>query len=125
MSDTQLLVYVVDDEEPVRKALSRLLSASGLQVNTFSSGTAFLDAARLKAPDCAVLDLHMPGLTGLDVLQKMSAAGLNVPAIVITAHDAPESKAQCAAAGAVAYLCKPIDASSLLDAIARVARTSA
>ena len=125
MTDARPLVYVVDDEEPVRKALSRLLSASGLRVDTFSSGTAFLDAARLKAPDCAVLDLHMPGLTGVDVLQKMTGAGLNVPAIVITAHDAPESKAQCMAAGAIEYLCKPIDAGALLDAIARVARTSA
>jgi len=117
-------VFVVDDEESVRKALSRLLAASGMKVATFASGDGFLAAATLRAPDCVVLDLHMPGLTGLDVLLKLNQSGLDVPAIVITAHDEPQSRAQCLEAGAIEYLCKPIDAAALLDAIARVTQSA-
>jgi|SRR5688572_14470713 FixJ family two-component response regulator len=110
-------VAIVDDEEPVRKALRRLLRASGLQAEGYASGQEFLDAAAKKQPDCVVLDLHMPGMSGLQALRKLQASTRTLPVVVITAHDEPETRAQCMAAGAAAYLRKPLDERLLLNAI--------
>lgn len=118
------LIAVVDDEESVRKALRRLLSASGLTVQTFASGAEFLLTMTDRRPQCLVLDLHMPGVTGLDVLHYLAEQSPPIPTIVITAHDEADSRAQCIAAGAQAYLSKPLDESSLLDAIRRVAQAN-
>jgi len=114
------LVFLVDDDESVRKALRRLLVASGFQVRVFADGVEFLDAVAAQRPDCLVIDLHMPGLTGLDVLRQLMHVKPRVPAIVITAHDEPDTHDQCTLAGAQAYLCKPLDAKVLLDAIQEV-----
>ena len=116
------LVFVVDDEESVRKALRRLLAAWGMRVKVFGHGIDFLDAVSAQRPDCLVIDLHMPGLSGLDVLRQLAQLQVRVPAIVITAHDEPETRAQCLSAGAQAYLCKPLDAKLLLDTIQEVSR---
>ena len=110
-------VAIVDDEEPVRKALRRLLRASGLQAEGFASGQEFLDAAAQRQPDCVVLDLHMPGMSGLQALRKLQACAPALPVVVITAHDEPETRAQCMASGAAAYLRKPLDERLLLNAI--------
>jgi FixJ family two-component response regulator len=112
------LVAVVDDEASVRKALRRLLAASDLDCALFASGRDFLDSLKGRVPDCVLLDLHMPGLTGLDVQREMNRGGTRVPAIIITAHDEPTNRAQCLSAGAVAYLRKPFDDSLLLGVIA-------
>lgn len=120
MGTHERLVFVVDDEESVRKALGRLLAASGLTVKVFAHGVDFIDAVSALRPDCLVIDLHMPGLTGLDVLRQLMQLELRVPAIVITAHDEPDARTQCIAAGARAYLCKPLDAQELLDTIHEV-----
>jgi CheY-like chemotaxis protein len=110
-------VAVVDDEEPVRKALRRLLRAAGLQAEGHASGQEFLAAAAQRRPDCVVLDLHMPRMSGLQVLRKLQAAPQPPPVVVITAHDEPEAREQCLAAGAAAYLRKPLDERLLLNAI--------
>ena len=110
-------VAIVDDEEPVRKALRRLLRASGLQAEGYASGAEFLAAAAQRPPDCVVLDLHMAGMSGLQVLRKLQAAPQRSPVVIITAHDEPETRAQCLAAGAAAYLRKPLDERLLLNAI--------
>ena len=110
-------VAIVDDEEPVRKALKRLLRASGLEAETYASGKDFLAANALRAPDCVILDLHMPGMSGLQVLQELKAARSALPAVVITAYDEPATREQCLAAGAAAYLRKPLDERLLLNAI--------
>ena len=107
-------IAVVDDEEPVRKALGRLLRAAGMEVECFAGGGEFLAAARVRRPDCVVLDLHMPGMSGLQVLGELRPP---LPVIVITAHDSPDLRDQCVAAGARVYLRKPLDAPVLLDAI--------
>ena len=120
MGTHERLVFVVDDEESVRNALGRLLAASGLTVKVFAHGVDFIDAVSAHRPDCLVIDLHMPGLTGLDVLRQLMQLELRVPAIIITAHDEPDSRTQCIAAGARAYLCKPLDAQELLDTIQEV-----
>jgi CheY-like chemotaxis protein len=111
------LIAVIDDDEPIRKALSRLLRTSGLRVQTFSSGQAFLESLLEGQPDCAVLDFHMPDLNGLDVLNELRSRQLNLPVIIITAYDEPSVRANCRAAGASGYLSKPIDEAVLRRAI--------
>jgi FixJ family two-component response regulator len=113
----KLLVAVVDDDASVRKAIRRLLIASNLQVETFASGEEFLRSLCAHTPDCLILDLHMPGLTGLDVQRQITRIGLRLPIVVVTAYDEAESQAQCLAAGAAAYLHKPLDDRVLLDAV--------
>jgi FixJ family two-component response regulator len=111
------LIAVVDDEQSVRKSLRRLLVASELDATVYASGQEFLDSLGGHQPDCLVLDLQMPGLTGLEVQRALARARVRFPTIIITAHDEPETRARCLAAGAVAYLCKPLHDELLLDAI--------
>jgi FixJ family two-component response regulator len=111
------LIAVVDDEESVRKSLRRLLVASELDATVYASGQEFLDSLGARQPDCLVLDLQMPGLTGLEVQRALAGARVRFPTIIITAHDEPETRARCLAAGVVAYLCKPLHDELLLDAI--------
>jgi FixJ family two-component response regulator len=116
---TSLRVAVVDDEPSVRKALGRLLTASHMDVETFASGQEFLDSLSSRRPDCVVLDLHMPGLSGLDVQHELARGGAELPIVIVTAHEDAERRAQCLAAGATAYLLKPLDERTLLDAIGK------
>jgi FixJ family two-component response regulator len=111
------LIAVIDDDASIRKALSRLLRASEFSVECFSSGRAFLASSRNGRPDCVILDLQMPEANGLEVLRELRE-GLHVPVIIITAHDETLVRARCLAAGAFAYLDKPIDEAVLLQAIA-------
>ena len=117
-----LVVAVVDDDASVRKAIRRLLIASNLQVETYDSGEEFVKSLSHHLPDCAILDLHMPGLTGLDILLEIKRAGMCLPIVVITAYDELESREHCLAAGAAAYLPKPLDDKVLLDAVAAAVR---
>ena len=119
-------VAVVDDEASVRKALRRLFTSAELDCSVFASGRAFLDAVKQEGrPDCAVIDLHMPGLTGLDVQRELRSVGVTVPTIIITAHDEPDTRARCLAAGAIAYLRKPFDDRALLDLVSSTFHASA
>jgi FixJ family two-component response regulator len=118
MTSRRHRIAIVDDDEAVRKALGRLLRASNLHADSFASGQEFLDSLAASLPDCVVLDLQMPGMTGLDVQHKLALAGLRLPVVIVTAHDAPGMQARCVAAGASAYLNKPLDSDVLLQAIA-------
>lgn len=122
MATNGRLVFLVDDDESVRKALGRVLAASGFKVKVFANGVDFIDAVSAQRPDCLVIDLHMPGLTGMDVLRQLMQLEPRVPAIIITAHDEPDTRDQCISAGAHAYLCKPLDAQLLVDTIVQVSR---
>jgi FixJ family two-component response regulator len=114
--DTTLLA-VVDDDEDVRVALTRLVSSAGFAVETFASGAAFLRSIEDHEPDCLVLDLHMPEISGFDVQASLGVAHATVPVVVITGHDTPESHARAFQLGAKAYLCKPVNDEALLAAI--------
>jgi FixJ family two-component response regulator len=111
-------IAVVDDDEPIRKALVRLLRASDFTVESYSSGQEFLASLKGHPPDCIVLDFQMPQVNGLDVLNNLRAKRVTTPVVIITAHDEPIVRANCLAAGACAYLCKPIDEVVLRRAIA-------
>jgi len=115
-------VFVVDDNELVRLALHRLLCASGMQVQTFADAASCLNVLSAQSPDCLVVDLQMPGLTGLDVLHHLKHLGVCVPVIIVTACDDPQLRAQCLDAGARAYLSKPFGAELLLETIVGVFR---
>ena len=117
MDRSRLHVAVIDDDESVRRALSRLLRAANLDADTFASGRDFIDSLAAQVPDCVVLDVHMPGMNGLDVQLQLVRSGFRIPVVVITGHDEPQARAQCLAAGAAAYLRKPLDDVALLDAI--------
>jgi FixJ family two-component response regulator len=111
------LVAVVDDEEPVRRALERLFRSAGLETETFASGGAMLDDLPRRQPDCVVLDLHMPGMSGFDLQQALDSFTPRIPVVVLTGHDTPETFARAMGAGAAAYLRKPVDGDALLSAV--------
>ena len=110
-------IALVDDEESVRKAMSRLLRSAGMEVLTFASGSSFLQVARAVPFDCLVLDLHMPEMNGFELHERLVREGFRVPVVVITGHDTPENRARVHAAAMSACLAKPVDAEVLLEAI--------
>jgi FixJ family two-component response regulator len=112
------LVAVVDDEESVCRALLRLLRAAGLEAVSYSSGAQFLDSLNATRPGCVVLDIHMPHASGFDVQARVSQMRPPVPVIAMTGRHREETRLAVIAAGAVAYLCKPVDEHALLDAVA-------
>lgn len=128
MTAVRPLIAVVDDEESVRRALARMLIASLFDVEVFASGHEFLDSLATRRPDCVVLDLQMPRLTGREVQRQLTLLHIQIPIIVVTAHDQPELREQCLADGAVGYLAKPLRRQGLVsligDAIGKGARLS-
>ncbi|MCX6875916.1 MAG: response regulator [Verrucomicrobia bacterium] len=125
MSQENPLIAVIDDEEAVRKALQRLLRSVDLRVETFSGGEEFLAALGLRRPDCAVLDLQMPEMSGFDVLQRLAASGDRLPVVVITGKYVASAEVFVLAGGAASFLLKPVNDRVLLDAItAAIARAA-
>jgi FixJ family two-component response regulator len=112
-------VFVVDDDPSVRKSLTRLLAAAGYAVEAFASARAFLARERPAGPCCLVLDVRMPGLTGLELQEALAAAGRRMSIVFVTGHvDVPMS-VKAMKGGAVDLLTKPFDAKDLLSAIER------
>jgi FixJ family two-component response regulator len=122
MPQRSFTVYVVDDDESIRRALKRLLRSVGHHAVTFESAEAFMDSAPEGGEGCLVLDIRLPGMTGLDLHEKLSASGMKYPVIFMTAHDNPQWRQRAKTAGAVAYLRKPFDEQLLLDAIGLACR---
>ena len=117
MSKAHPFIAVVDDEEPVRTALMRLMRSAGLTVETFESGTDFLKSLETGLPDCVVLDLHMPHMDGFNVQTQLAQKCAALPVIILTGHDFPEARERAMAGGATAFLRKPVHDRTLLDAI--------
>ena len=111
------VVSIVDDDASLRRSLRNLLRSEGLQVETFESAEAFLASDSRESTACLVLDLRMPGMGGLDLLNHLAATRSRVPVIVLTAHGDDDARRQSLEAGAVAFLVKPFQSTALLDAI--------
>jgi FixJ family two-component response regulator len=117
MESRRSFVAVVDDEESVRRALLRLLRAANMDAEAFASGEAFLSSLDKFRPDCVVLDLQMPGLTGRDVQRRLIGMQINLPVILITAHDDAVTQQQSLSDGAANYLRKPLRGDVLVRSI--------
>ncbi|HTP92222.1 MAG TPA: response regulator [Xanthobacteraceae bacterium] len=117
MAKTAHSIAIVDDDPSVLKALARLLSSRSFVAKTYPSGRQFLDSLTEGMPDCLIADLQMPGMTGLELQLNLAGRGVRIPTIIITAHDEAGMRERCKAAGAVAYLSKPVQDTSLFDAI--------
>jgi FixJ family two-component response regulator len=111
------VVTVVDDDASIRRALARLVRSSGLEARTFESAEEYLNAAHPEGARCLVIDVHLGGMSGLDLLERLGASGAAPAAIVITANDTSHSHDRAHELGAVAFITKPYDATVLLDAI--------
>ena len=109
----------MDDDPLVLRALRSLLRIRGFEPRTFESAGEFLDALPDGAPECMILDLQMPGLTGLELLQELVRRGIEIPTIVITAQDDTMVRERCKSAGVVAFLVKPLERATLFTAIDR------
>jgi len=110
-------VFIVDDDESVRKALGRLIRSAGLQEVTFASGNDFFAAISSKTKGCLLIDIRMPGLTGHDVQEKLRVMGATIPVIAVSAEDDPATRDRARLLGAVAFFRKPVDDQALLDTI--------
>lgn len=113
------LVCVIDDDVSLLRALRRLLDAGGFQVKTFSSAEDFLDRPNPTTPGCLVLDVHLGGLSGFELHERLVAAGRQIPVVFITAHDDAVTRDRAHRAGAVEYLRKPFDDESLIAGVNR------
>ena len=117
MSVAAPVIAILDDEPEMRKALRRLLTSRGFRVEEYACGEDLLAALPVHSLDCLLLDLHMPGINGFEVMETLNARRIPVPVIVITAHDEPGTAERVRSLGASAYLKKPVDRDALLSAI--------
>ena len=118
MSASDSIVYVVDDDLSSRKSLELLLRASGFSVQAFASAKEFLAFRRLELPACLVLDVRMPGLTGLELQRELTRTGVRFPIIFMTGHGDIPMSVEAMKAGAVEFLTKPFRESEMLRSVA-------
>jgi len=117
MSKEHAVVFVVDDDALMREALDNLARSVGLEVRLYASAQEFLGAQRPDAPGCLVLDVRLPGMSGLTFQQELAKAGVALPIIFITGHGDVAMSVRAMKAGAAEFLTKPFDDQVLLDAI--------
>jgi FixJ family two-component response regulator len=117
MTETDATVFVVDDDAPMRESLKNLLRSVGLRAELFASAQEFLRSKRPDMPSCLVLDVRLPGLSGLDLQRRTTEAGVEIPIIFITGHGDIPMSVRAMKAGAVEFLTKPFRDQDLLDAI--------
>ena len=117
MTDADARVFVVDDDASIRESLKNLIRSVGLRIEAFASAQEFLRSKRPDVPGCLVLDVRLPGLSGLDLQKRMVDADMEIPIIFITGHGDIPMTVQAMKAGAVEFLTKPFRDQDLLDAI--------
>jgi FixJ family two-component response regulator len=117
MSERDAMVFVVDDDAPMRESLKNLIRSVGLRVELFASAQEFLRSKRPDLPSCLVLDVRLPGLSGLDLQKRTGDAGIEIPIVFITGHGDIPMSVRAMKAGAVEFLTKPFRDQDLLDAI--------
>ena len=111
------LIAVIDDDHSVRESLRGLFRSVGLAAHGFASAAAFLQCGDLSGTDCVILDVRMPGMSGLELQRRLVTSRPEVPVIFMTAHDDASTRSQALSAGAVGYLIKPFTEEALLDAV--------
>ena len=111
------LISIVDDDESVRNALKSLIDSVGFRAEVFDSGEKFLNSPYLSQTDCLIADVRMPGMSGLELQERLSAAGRSIPIVFISAHEDKDARARGLRAGAIDFLQKPFSEDSLLGAI--------
>jgi RNA polymerase sigma factor (sigma-70 family) len=117
MTEIDAIVFVIDDDSSVREAIKSLIRSVGMRVETFASAQEFLGSRRPDAPACLVLDVRMPGLSGLDLQHELAQANIRIPIIFITGHGDIPMSVRAMKAGAMEFLTKPFRDQDLLDAI--------
>jgi FixJ family two-component response regulator len=117
MTEAAAIVFVVDDDAAMRQSLSNLIRSVGLRVEAFASAQEFLRSKRPDVPGCLVLDVRLPGLSGLDLQKRMAEADMEIPIIFITGHGDIPMTVRAMKAGAVEFLTKPFRDQDLLDAV--------
>jgi two-component system response regulator FixJ len=110
-------VAIVDDDKWVLKSLERLVKSAGFRVETFLSAEDFLQSGKDSRTICVILDIGLPGMSGLDLQRHLAAENSQVPIIFVSAHDETETRTQALADGAIAFLSKPVNDKALLDAV--------
>jgi len=115
--DPEPTVFVVDDDRAVRDSLGLLLKSAGLHAETFSSAEAFLAECDTKRPGCLVLDVRLPGMSGLDLLERMATEGTRLPTIVVSGHSGERTAKRAKALGAVGFVRKPFSDRAFLKQI--------
>jgi FixJ family two-component response regulator len=116
MKNSEITISVVDDDESVRRSLKRLLTSAGFQVKVFCSAQDFLNNGK-SAGSILILDVQMPEINGIELQDILLASGVKIPIIFITAHESLKNSVKAMEAGSIAFLQKPFDHQSLLDAI--------
>ena len=117
MTDPDPIVFIVDDDLSVRRSTERLIRSAGFNVLTFTSAREFLANQRPQGPACLVLDVRMPGLSGMDLQRELTQSGIHIPIIFITGHGDIPMSVRAMKAGAVEFLTKPFRSRSLLEAV--------
>lgn len=117
MKEPDPIVFVIDDDRLIREGLQSLIKSVGLRVETFASAQDFLTAKRPEAPACLVLDVRMPGISGLDLQRKLAEANIQIPIIFITGHGDIPMSVLAMKGGAREFLTKPVRGQDLLDAV--------
>lgn len=112
-----VVVAIVDDEALVRRSLERLVKSVGYRGYGFVSAEDFLEFGDRQGTDCLILDLILPGMTGLELQEQLEGEGWHIPIVFVSAHDRPQERTQALEGGAITYLVKPFDGNILLDAV--------
>ena len=116
-ADVEPIVFVVDDDQSVREGIQSLLTSAGFSVDTFPTAEMFLNHPHPDRPACVILDVRMPGLSGLDLQRELTKIGVSIPIIFVTGHGNVRMTAQAMKAGAVEFLTKPFREQELIDAV--------
>jgi FixJ family two-component response regulator len=122
MNNPECMVYVIDDDRLVRDSIADLLNSAGFTVQTFGSATEFIGSRRPDVPACLILDVELPGISGLDLQTELAKSGIETPIVFLTGHGDIPMSVRAMKAGAVGFLTKPFGKQELLDAIEEALR---